>query len=128
MKYLSTDWIDAVRDAVASDEQLAAVAAETELILQQVVTDTPFGEVGYFITFDLGRVYVQAGVASTSDVAFTQDYETAIAVHEGRSSALEAFQTGRISIEGEIIKLRDNRAAIAELDRSFTRVNETIEY
>lgn len=128
MKYLSSEWLDAVRAAVSDDSELAESAAQTELVLQQVVTDTPFGEVAYFITFDNGEVFVQAGVASTSDVAFTQDYETAVAVHEGRSNALEAFQSGRISIKGEVTKLTENQAVIAKLDGAFSSVNSEVEF
>ncbi|MCB0991694.1 MAG: SCP2 sterol-binding domain-containing protein [Acidimicrobiales bacterium] len=128
MKYLSSEWLDAVRAAVSTDAELAEAAADTELVLQQVVTGTPFGEVAYFITFDRGEVYVQAGVASSSDVAFTQDYETAVAVHEGRSNALEAFQSGRISIKGEVAKLTANQGVIGRLDSAFSAVNSSVEF
>lgn len=126
--YLSPEWIDAVRDAAANDVDLAAASTDTELVLQQVVTDTPFGEVAYFITFDDGDVYVQAGVASASDVAFTQDHRTALEVHAGDMNALEAFQQGRISIKGDVTKLTANQAAIAALDQAFQRVSEHTEY
>ncbi len=126
--YLSPEWIDAVRDAASNDEALATASAETELVLQQVVTDTPYGEVAYFITFDRGEVYVQSGVASSSDVAFTQDHRTALEVHAGEMNALEAFQQGRISISGDVTKLTANQAAIAALDAAFQQVQEQTEY
>jgi putative sterol carrier protein len=126
--YLSPEWIDAVREAVLHDDDLSKATADTELVLQQLVTETPFGDVGYFITFDRGDVYVQSGVASTYDVSFHQDHRTALEVHAGELNVLEAFQQGRIAIKGDVTKLTANQSAIAALDRAFSSVKRHTEY
>ncbi len=124
VEYLSTDWIDALREAARADEALARAAAEVELTLQQHVTDTPAGTVSYYVTFDRGEVYVQAGEVTEPDVAFVQDYATASAVAQGTLNALEALQKGRITIHGDARALTRNQEVLAALDRSFTRVRE----
>ncbi|NOX29784.1 MAG: SCP2 sterol-binding domain-containing protein [Actinobacteria bacterium] len=128
VKYLSSEWLDEVRAAMDADRTLAVETAETELVLQQVVTGAPNGDVAYFITFDNGTVHVQSGVASQSDVAFTQDYKTALEVHLGTLNALMAFQEGRISIKGDVTALTANQAAIGALDQAFRAVKNQTTY
>ncbi len=128
VEYLSTEWIDALREAAGTDEDLARAAAEVELVLQQHVTDTPDGTISYYITFDRGQVFVQAGEVAEPDVAFVQDLATAVAVARGELNALEALQGGKIAIHGDARTLTRNQEVLAALDRSFTRVRENTTY
>ncbi len=126
--YLSSEWIDALRAAARADEELARAAAEVELVLQQHVTDTPEGTVSYYVTFDRGEVFVQAGEVAEPDVAFVQDYATATAVARGELNALEALQKGKISIHGDARALTRNQQVLAALDRSFSQVRAETTY
>ncbi|HEC08824.1 MAG TPA: SCP2 sterol-binding domain-containing protein [Acidimicrobiales bacterium] len=126
--YLSSEWIDALRAAARADEELARAAAEVELVLQQHVTDTPEGTVSYYVTFDRGEVFVQAGEVAEPDVAFVQDYATATAVARGELNALEALQKGKISIHGDARALTRNQQVLAALDHSFSQVRTETTY
>ena len=126
--YLSTEWIDRLRDAAASDADLRAAVEGVELSLQQVVTDAPSGDVAYYVTFDDGDVYVQAGSVRDPDVTFTQDYGTAVGVARGELSALDALRDGRVMLTGDPTALQDRADALAALDAVFAEVRAETEY
>ncbi len=82
----------------------------------------------YYVTFDRGEVFVQAGEVAEPDVAFVQDYATATAVARGELNALEALQKGKISIHGDARALTRNQGVLAALDRSFSQVRAETTY
>ncbi|MEM9608760.1 MAG: SCP2 sterol-binding domain-containing protein [Actinomycetota bacterium] len=126
--YLSTEWLDRVRELATVDEALSAASQGVELTLQQVVTDTPHGDVRYYVTFDDGDVYVQAGDVTEPDVTFTQDYRTAVGVATGELGALDALRDGRVVLTGDPTALQDRAAVLGALDTVFGQVREETTY
>lgn len=126
--YLSTEWLDRVRELATVDEALSAASQGVELTLQQVVTDTPHGDVRYYVTFDDGDVYVQAGDVTEPDVTFTQDYQTAVGVATGKLGALDALRDGRVVLTGDPTALQDRAAVLGALDTVFGQVREETTY
>ncbi|MEM9037130.1 MAG: SCP2 sterol-binding domain-containing protein [Actinomycetota bacterium] len=126
--YLSTEWLDRVRELATVDEALSAASHGVELTLQQVVTDTPHGDVRYYVTFDDGDVYVQAGDVTEPDVTFTQDYRTAVGVATGELGALDALRDGRVVLTGDPTALQDRAAVLGALDTVFGQVREETTY
>ncbi len=126
--YLSTEWIDRLRSAAQSDDSLRAASAGVELTLQQVVTSAPGGDVSYYVTFDDGDVYVQAGAVRDPSVTFTQDYRTAVGVARGELNALDALRDGRVLLTGDPTVLQQQTEALAALDAIFSVVRTETEY
>ena len=126
--YLSTDWLDRLRSAAQGDDALRAAAEGVELTLQQVVTSAPGGDVSYYVTFDDGEVYVQAGTVREPSVTFTQDYRTAVAVARGELNALDALRDGRVLLTGDPTLLQQRTDALAALDAVFSEVRAETEY
>ncbi len=128
LKYLSPDWIDALREGAVNSPGLAEACADVELTLQEKITGTADGTSCYYITFDHGTVYVQAGEAHHADVTFEQDYKTARAVALGEQNALEAIREGEISLSGDPTLLQERQDVMSALNVVFADVRERTEY
>ncbi|MEM8904866.1 MAG: SCP2 sterol-binding domain-containing protein [Actinomycetota bacterium] len=126
--YLSNEWLDRLRSAAQADDALRAAATGAELTLQQVVTDAPGGDVSYYVTFDDGEVFVQAGTVREPSVTFTQDYRTAVGVARGQLNALDALRDGRVMLVGDPTVLQERTDALAALDAVFSEVRAETEY
>jgi hypothetical protein len=86
------------------------------LVLEQVVTGTPEGEVRYHVTVGGGRAALVAGPAAHPDATFTQGYDTATAVARGDLSTEAALLAGRIVVAGDMAGLSARRDNLIGLD------------
>lgn len=128
VRYLSLQWIDALRDEVAASDGLRALAVEHTIGVTQVVTDGPEGDVEYHLQVGDGTAEFGAGPADPQDVRMQQTWETAVAVATGQLNAQEAFITGRILLQGDQQKLTASQPVFAALDGVFRAVRERTEY
>lgn len=116
--FLSSEWI-AELDAAVAASSLGAATRGRPITIEQRVTDTPTsGEVIYHLVIAADRAHVAGGQAAAPDVTVTTDYETARALHEGRTTALHALVSGRYKIRGRLASLR----LLSELDDAFVAV------
>ena len=63
VRYLSLEWIDALTQAVASNEAIAAIAGEHTVGITQTVTGGPEGDVTYHLQVADGRASFGPGAA-----------------------------------------------------------------
>ena len=62
LDFLSTDWLDALDKAAAPTERpYWPTTQEARLVIQQVITDRPGGDMAYYIRLDHGDIGVRAG-------------------------------------------------------------------
>jgi len=127
--YLSREWMDAARGALAADTGLKAATAEVRLTLEQVVTGVPAevgpdatGTVRWHVRVDQGEVALAAGAGPEPDVRFTTDYATAAAVATGGLSAQRAFLDGRLRVGGDVGMLGRYQRAFAAVDDALAAV------
>ena len=128
VRYLSLEWIDALTQAVASNQAIALLASEHNIGITQTVTGGPEGEVTYHLQVGDGHATFGAGAAEPEDVRFEQDWETATAVATDKLNAQQAFITGRIRLYGDQEKLLANTPVFAALDEVFGAVRTFTEY
>ena len=128
VRYLSLEWIDALTQAVASNEAIAAIAAEHTVGITQTVTGGPEGDVTYHLQVTNGHASFGPGAAFPEDVRFEQDWETATAVATDKLNAQQAFITGRIRLYGSQEKLVASTPVFAALDQVFSKVRTFTEY
>ncbi|MDG2113624.1 MAG: SCP2 sterol-binding domain-containing protein, partial [Actinomycetota bacterium] len=94
MEYLTDDWFTAA-NAVLAELNLAPGT----VVIEQRVTGS--GGQEYQLVIADGEASLDRAVNRTPDVVMSQSVDTAVAVRSGSLTALEAVQTGRISIEGD---------------------------
>ena len=128
VRYLSLDWIEELRQVVASDVALRALAGEHEIGVTQVVSEGPEGDVTYHLQVGDGAASFGAGAAEPEHVRMEQTWDTAVAVATGSLNAQEAFVNGRIRLSGDQQRLLDAQPVFGALDAVFTDVRERTDY
>ena len=130
--FLSPEWMDAarrLRDSLPKPSTAPPVAVRMNL----VVTETPFPEDvhGHIDTSD-GEVVIEAGHLPDPDLTVTVDWATArsVFIDQDPAAAMQAFMSGRISVDGDITKMlamqstaatpTDEAQAVADALREIT--------
>ena len=111
--FLSDEWLDeasAIRHKYAGQVQ----PITTKIKMNQVITGVPFGggEVELFVDTSSGEMVLERGKLDDPDVTITTDYETArkILVDQDPQAAMQAFMSGKIKVQGDMMKLMQMQA------------------
>lgn len=105
VKYLSEEWIKEVNNRLQSNEAVASAAKGQNLIIQNVITDTPDGEKRTFLRITDGAPEIGLGEVEGAEATVTQNYETSVAVAKGELNSQAAFMQGKIKVQGNMMKL-----------------------
>jgi hypothetical protein len=113
--FLSDEWVAAtkeIRDKYADD--VPPVTATIRI--NQVVTDVPFGdgEIKSYIDTSSGQMVMELGELDNPDATVTTDYATAKAlfVDQDQAASMQAFMSGKIKVQGDMMKLMAMQTAI----------------
>lgn len=128
MKYLSLDWIEAMRDAVEGSATLQELSRSMTIGVTQVVTDTPDGTVIYHLNVADGAARFGAGAAPVEHVRMEQSWRTAVDVATHKVPAQEVFLKGLITVSGETTRLIECAPVFAALDAAFNVVRQRTVY
>ena len=105
-QFLSDDWFGIIEKLV--EDMGAEAPAQADLLMNLVVTDTPFGaERHLHVGARNGLGHWGIGHAPDADLAVTTDYETAreILLSGDPQAGLNAFMSGKVKIQGDLAKL-----------------------
>jgi hypothetical protein len=119
-RFLSPAWFDELPEPPAS-------LAPPEIVIEQVVTATPDGEVRYRVAMADGAAYVsrpdddRGAQAATNgsppaDLVLTTDWATATAIVRGELSTQAALMTGRLHVRGNLARLTGRAADLLGVD------------
>jgi SCP-2 sterol transfer family len=122
VQYLSPEWMEAARLAIAGDPSLARATAGIRLTVEHVVVDAPGGTVRWHVTIDDGDVALTVGRAAAPDLRFTTDYATASRIAAGTVGAQRAFVEGRLRVGGDLAALIRHQKALATIDDALAGV------
>jgi putative sterol carrier protein len=122
VQYLSPDWMQAARLAVAGDASLGRATAGVKLTVEHVAIDGPRGTVRWHIAIDDGEVRLLEGPAGEPDLRFTTDYATASRIAAGKLGAQRAFVEGRLRVGGDLTLLIRHHKALSTIDDALAGV------
>jgi SCP-2 sterol transfer family len=122
MRYLSAEWFAAAADALAVDDDLRKVTADTDLVLEQTVTDTPDGVVRWHVVLDHGDTRLVTGPAPRADLRFHTTYDVAGAIARGQVAAPRAFVAGDLAVSGDLSVLTTQLRTLTALDDALRDV------
>ena len=120
--FLSEAWIDEVR--AIRDKYADEVPEVTAVIrINQIITETPFGdgEVRSYIDTSSGAMVMDLGELDEPDATIMTDYATARAlfVEQDQAVVMQAFLAGKITVQGDMMKLMAMQTAIPDSDRTL---------
>jgi hypothetical protein len=110
--FLSDEWFTEVQRIVAERE--VQLPAHAELLMNLVVTETPFGADRLLhVGAKDGAAAWGTGHLDGADLTLTTDYTTArdIFVSANPAAGMQAFMEGRVKVQGDLTKLMAAQAA-----------------
>jgi putative sterol carrier protein len=126
--FLSEEWMTearAIRERYA--DQISKVTQPVKI--NQVVTDVPFGEgtVKSYLDTSSGEVVMELGELDDADATVTTDYATAKAlfVDQDPAAGMQAFMAGKITVQGDMMKLMAMQASMPA-DEASQKIAEEI--
>jgi hypothetical protein len=106
--FLSEEWMTEARVIRAKYEGQTSAVAQS-IRVNQVITSAPFGEgtVKAYIDTSSGSVVMELGELEAPDVTVTVDYDTArkMFVDGDQAAAMQAFMSGKIKVQGDMMKM-----------------------
>ena len=114
VKFLSEEWAEAVTSALNAHAGFKGAIGDADLGIQFTTTDSPDGEVSYFLRTSGGNVNLALGTLDDADVTLTQSYETATSISQGDLNTQTAFMTGKLKVGGNLAKLMMHQSAIQQ--------------
>jgi len=125
--FLSEEWMAAaheIRERYA--DQVPPVT--TVIRINQVIVDVPFGEgeVKAYLDTSSGRLTMELGELDEADATITTDYGTAKAlfVDQDQAIAMQAFMSGKIKVQGDMMKMMAMQTAIPSNEFTDTIADE----
>ena len=118
-QFLTQEWMDAAK---AIREKYAAESAKvtTSIRMNQVITDAPFGggTLNTYLDTSSGDVVMGTGELADADLTVTTDYATAhqIFVEQDQAAGMQAFMSGRIKVQGDMMKMMAMQTAMPQDD------------
>jgi hypothetical protein len=116
-RFLSSEWFDEVVRRGPQPPDDHPEGPLRDLVLEQVVRDTPEGVIRYLVVVSSGLAYVvPGGVDRRPDLTVTCDWATAVAMAQGELSAQSALMEGRLRVKGDLGRLADHASELTRLD------------
>ena len=113
VQFLSDEWAQAVKGALASNDSVKSAAGSMTARVQQVVT-APDGEKRYWFKLEGGTVDLGMGDIDNPDATITQDYDTAVALSKNELTGTAAYMSGKLRVTGDLMKLMQLQGAPAQ--------------
>ena len=113
--FLSDEWMAEAKAIRAKYAGQTAKVTQT-LKINQIVTGAPFGDgtVQSYLDTSSGDVVMDLGSLEDADVTVTTDYDTAKAIFvlQDAAAGMQAFMTGKIQVQGDMMKLMAMQTAM----------------
>jgi putative sterol carrier protein len=125
-QFLSDEFMTEATAALAEHAGFSAAIAGTALDLQFVVSESPEGEISYYVAVADGTADMTRGTLDGADVTVRSTYETAVGISQGDINTQMAFMTGKLKVEGNVAKLLMNQTMLTEYARALSEID--VEY
>ncbi len=117
--FLSDDWMTAAK-SIREKYADQATKVTTSIRMNQVITDVPFGsgEVKAFLDTSSGDVVMDLGELDGPDLTVTTDWATAraIFVMQDQAAGMQAFMSGKIKVQGDMMKMMAMQTSMPQDD------------
>jgi putative sterol carrier protein len=121
VQFLSTEWADAVKAELNTNDAFRQAAASQQATIQQVITSEE-GDTHYWIVIADGAIDMGVGDADAPDATITQSYDTAVMLAKSELSVVTAFMTGKVKVAGNMGMLMGLQGALSQLPTAMQTV------
>jgi putative sterol carrier protein len=118
VKFLTEEWTSAAQEAMNADAGFVGAIGNHTARLQQVVT-APDGEKRYYVKLEDGKAEVAMGDVDNPDATISQDYDTAKGISTGELSAVAAYMSGKLRVQGDLMKLMTMQGVLTQLPNAL---------
>ena len=125
-KFLSEEWASEVTTALDNHQGFKNAIGDAHLTIQFSTTETPEGDVDYYLQAGDGGARMAIGTLEAADVTVKQSYDTAIAISTGELNPQTAFMTGKFKVAGNLAKLMMHQGAIQQWSSAVSELD--VEY
>src|SRR5436190_20295664 len=125
VKFLTEEWTSAAQEAMNADAAFVSAIGTHTARLQQVVT-APDGEKRYYVKLVDGKAEVAMGDVENPDATISQDYDTAKGISTGELSAVAAYMSGKLRVQGDLMKLMTLQGVLTQLPNALKSLD--VEY
>jgi putative sterol carrier protein len=125
-KFLSEEWAAEVTTALNNHQGFKNAIGNADLTIQFNTTETPDGEVDYYLQAGGGTAIMAIGTLEGADVTVKQSYDTASAISTGELNTQTAFMTGKLKVSGNLAKLMMHQSAIQQWSSAVSQLD--VEY
>ena len=122
VKYLS-EWIDAYNAVLAGDDAVRAGLKGKSAAIQMVISDSPQGELHYWLRIADGGASAGLGDLGDAEVTISQSYDTSAQVNKGELDGQKAFTQGKVKIKGKLLKMMQLRGALAHVQTALAAID-----
>jgi hypothetical protein len=112
MRFLSDEHLAAATAALKTSREVGELATGVQLCIANVVTNSPDGDLSYYIRIANDMVEMGRGVAEDADAQVTSSYDTAARLNRGEIGNQQALLMGKIRIKGSILTLVKHTALL----------------
>jgi putative sterol carrier protein len=122
-KFLSEEWAQEASAALNSHDGFKNAIGAADLGIQFNTSDTPDGEVDYYLSTSGGVATLAIGTLEGADVTVKQNYDTAAAIAKGELNTQTAFMTGKLKVSGNLAKLMMHQIAVQQWSAAVSDMN-----
>jgi putative sterol carrier protein len=122
-KFLSEEWAQEASAALNSHDGFKNAIGAADLGIQFNTSDTPDGEVDYYLSTSGGVATLAIGTLEGADVTVKQNYDTAAAIAKGELNTQTAFMTGKLKVSGNLAKLMMHQSAVQQWSAAVSDMN-----
>ncbi len=123
VKYLSQEWIDEYNAALAKDDAVHAALRGKSAAIQMVISDSPQGEIRYWLRIADGSASTGLGDLTDAEVTIGQSYETSAQVNKGELDGQKAFMQGKVKIKGKMLKMMQLRGPLVQVQAALATID-----
>jgi putative sterol carrier protein len=127
-RFLTPAWLSELEAAAQASDELRTATADTDLIIEQVITGTPDGEVRYTVRLCRGDAEIRPGSAGRADVTVRQPVDVAAAISRGELDPRVAMDDGRLRVAGDVRVLVAHQGTLQRLASVFDDVRALTTY
>ena len=119
-QFLSEEFMSEATVKLNEHAGFANAISNVTLGVQFDVSDTPEGELPYYLKIGDGAATMARGSLDDADVTIANTYETSVGISKGEVNTQMAFMTGQLKVSGNMAMLMMNQAVFNQFTASLS--------